>query len=362
MKNLEPEIRTMLLHIMKILVFACMGTAFLFFLFYMITGEIKRDDIGIYFLKRLLIPFTIDLCAYKAAEHYNASEVHTDEQKNTFCSFALCTLAGCSGISYSYFTPLWCCPATAVMFCMVFQDKKLLKKLLVYNIILIILALLWSFTEKPEELSFYAQHAVVVSILSFLLYITGTLLQRYNEKILNMTKEMYQTKQEYEEQLQFDALTGVYSRRYMMKKAEEHIKDCDSNHPVSVAIIDIDNFKRVNDTYGHENGDVVLERLGSLLRPYIRDDLTIGRFGGEEFVFVFEGINTSGYRQTLDEIREKFGNEHFDFFGGNITLSGGFVSCFTKKKFDEVLEIADQGLYYSKEHGKNQIHIQERIL
>ncbi len=362
MKNLEPEIRAMLLHIMKILVFACMGTAFLFFLFYLVTDKFQDGGIGIYFIKRLLVPFSINLLAYELAKRFNASEDHTDEQKNMLCSFALCTLAGCVAIFYSFFTPLWCCPATAVMFCMVFQNEKLLKGLLVYNIILIALALLWSYIEKPNEIYYYTQHAVVVVIISFLLYITGILMQRYTEKLLNLTKEMYQTKQEYEEQLQFDALTGVYSRRYMMKKAEEHIKDCDSNHPVSVAIIDIDNFKRVNDTYGHENGDVVLERLGSILRPYIKDDLTIGRFGGEEFVFVFEGINTSAYKNTLENIRETFGKERFDFFDGNITLSGGFVSCFAKKNFDEVLEIADQGLYYSKEHGKNQIHLQERIL
>ena len=122
LKNLEPEIRNMLLHIMKILVFACMGTTFLFFLFYLFTKQITGSYIGIYFLKRLLIPFAVDLCAYKLAKQYNASEAHTDEQKNTFCSFALCTLAGCSAIAYSFFTPLLCCPATAVMFCMVFQD------------------------------------------------------------------------------------------------------------------------------------------------------------------------------------------------------------------------------------------------
>ena len=88
----------MLLHIMKILVFACMGTAFLFFLFYLFTKQLTSDIIGAYFMKRLVIPFSVNLLAYELAKNYNLSEAHTDEQKNTFCSFALCTLAGCSAI------------------------------------------------------------------------------------------------------------------------------------------------------------------------------------------------------------------------------------------------------------------------
>lgn len=361
MKKLDPEIRAMLLHIMKILVMTCMISSVLFFIFYVTTDRLQVS-VNLYLFSRIFLPNAINLFAYLFAKSCNASESYTDERKNTFCSFALCTLAGCIAIFYSFFTPLWCCPAMAAMFCMVFQDKHLLKKLLVYNIILIIIALLYIFYQKPTEISYYAQHALVAAILSILLYITGTLLQCYTTKLVNMTEEFYQTQKEYKAQLQFDALTGVYSRRYMMDRAERHMKECDSNHPVSVAIIDIDNFKRVNDTYGHENGDVVLERLGSILRPYISKLLTIGRFGGEEFVFIFDGTNTTEYQNTLNEIRETFSMEHFDFFDGNITLSGGFVSCFAKKDFNEVLEIADQGLYYSKEHGKNQIHIQERIL
>lgn len=148
-------------------------------------------------------------------------------------------------------------------------------------------------------------------------------------------------------------MTHVYSRPKLFEDADEKLARCSDGYPVSIAIIDIDDFKKVNDTYGHENGDKVLECLGSILKSYQSSMLSIGRYGGEEFVFVFESGTPTEHHEILDTIRIKFWNSKYDFMSEHVSFSAGITSARETRPFDELLDIADHALYRSKHRGKN---------
>lgn len=119
-----------------------------------------------------------------------------------------------------------------------------------------------------------------------------------------------------------------------------------------LALIDIDYFKKVNDTYGHVYGDEVLVRMAQLMRGCFRENDLLFRFGGEEFVLVLESPDEESCRIAVERLRQLIENTEFPGVG-NITISSGVV-CLLRDIFHvTLLDYADQALYYSKENGRN---------
>lgn len=121
-----------------------------------------------------------------------------------------------------------------------------------------------------------------------------------------------------------------------------------------LAVMDIDHFKRVNDTFGHLYGDEVLILMANLMRSSFRHGDRLYRFGGEEFVVLMRDVNFIDARRRLDAFREKVA-EHVFPQVGQVTISIGFTSVTSSSMPSEVLGDADEALYYVKGHGRNQV-------
>ncbi|PKD84976.1 GGDEF domain-containing protein, partial [Acinetobacter radioresistens] len=149
-----------------------------------------------------------------------------------------------------------------------------------------------------------------------------------------------------------DALTQLFNRRGMEIFVKEMI---DSDIHFSILLIDIDRFKRVNDTYGHDIGDEVLKILAKLIQENFRKEDLCCRYGGEEFIVVIPNNN----KQEIYESAERFRRivEAFEINNvGRITISIGIASWpDSAEEFAQVLKIADNNLYYVKNNGRNQI-------
>ncbi|MDF3822114.1 diguanylate cyclase [Leptospira sp. 96542] len=156
-----------------------------------------------------------------------------------------------------------------------------------------------------------------------------------------------------------DVLTGLYNRRYINERFEQEFQRCRRHgHECSFAILDIDFFKKVNDTYGHDTGDRVLKILATVLKDALRKSDIIGRFGGEEFVILFPETKLKDSINVLDKIRlavseleivaENDTSFKISFSGG---LAGGDISIFNEPA--EILKIADKNLYEAKSKGRN---------
>lgn len=159
-----------------------------------------------------------------------------------------------------------------------------------------------------------------------------------------------------------DELTQTYNYRYFVKKLdEEQRRALRYRLPLSLVMVDIDWFKKLNDTYGHESGNKVLSSLSSIIKGCIRDVDIFARYGGEEFVIILPQTPLSEATQIGERIRaqvEKAGFDHGADEPVHITVSVG-ISSFPEngKEHDELITLADQALYRAKDEGRNLVCI-----
>jgi len=160
-----------------------------------------------------------------------------------------------------------------------------------------------------------------------------------------------------------DGLTGLYTRTYFIERLQEEIERAKTDStPISVAIMDIDYFKKVNDTYGHLAGDTFLKQLSNILRRRFRSVDVLSRYGGEEFaVLMYHTTITESYK-ILEEVRKMVEEEKFfmpieSYHPIQIkkTISIGVVELKEEQTPDEIIKKADDALYKAKESGRNKV-------
>jgi len=157
-----------------------------------------------------------------------------------------------------------------------------------------------------------------------------------------------------------DSLTGLLKHANIMEAAQTEIgRARRTRSQMSLAILDIDHFKRVNDSHGHAVGDAVISSVAMLLRQRLRRTDLIGRYGGEEFVAVLPECGEEPARALLDDVRQRFAQLRFGREGEEFscTLSAGFA-CTARhplKNAAELLVVADAALYVAKGAGRNQV-------
>jgi diguanylate cyclase (GGDEF)-like protein len=154
-----------------------------------------------------------------------------------------------------------------------------------------------------------------------------------------------------------DSLTGLHVRRYFMAKLQDEILRTDRyKKRLSIIMSDLDNFKNINDTYGHTAGDRVLKAVGSYLKDSIRDVDSIGRYGGEEFIMFLPETSKKAAYVLADRLRAGVSEIKLDEKLPRVTISLG-ISTFPEdgKSLNELLDRADAALYQAKENGRNQV-------
>jgi diguanylate cyclase (GGDEF)-like protein len=163
-----------------------------------------------------------------------------------------------------------------------------------------------------------------------------------------------------------DALTGICNRAWFLQQfVERAALHRVRNQSIGMAVVDIDHFKKVNDTYGHQAGDLALKVVADTLKLALRDDDLVGRYGGEEFVIQLEDANPEGLQIVGERLRSKIENAVVVFDGKRIpiTASIGLVHgpvVGTEQEFAESLfAFADAAMYRAKKSGRNCIVIDE---
>lgn len=158
-----------------------------------------------------------------------------------------------------------------------------------------------------------------------------------------------------------DPLTGIANRRSIELQGQRMLEQAAINNlPMAVALIDIDHFKQVNDTYGHQVGDVVLARIAAVCRDTLRLGDVIGRIGGEEFLVLLPGVDVEQVRDIAERLRGMVEMLALDDVvpGQRVTISlGSTVRIEPDRHFGELVARADAALYRSKEAGRNRVTV-----
>jgi diguanylate cyclase (GGDEF)-like protein len=224
-------------------------------------------------------------------------------------------------------------------------NKALIISLIIYSLILA--PGLYHFLFSP-----YRTEDTLDTLIQFYISSIGTIVMLYYfQKII----EIYLQAESAHQSANTDYLTKLPNRRNMDLLLNEQIAASRANSlPLTISLFDVDYFKKVNDTYGHDVGDSVLVELSDLLTAYIGQKFYVGRWGGEEFLLVCPGKNLKEIHEYGENIRKVI-EEHPFRFVGKLTCSFGVAELLSGDLAKELLKRADEALYQAKESGKNRI-------
>lgn len=180
-------------------------------------------------------------------------------------------------------------------------------------------------------------------------------LETANNKLKLLNQELKSAKKELTKLAILDPLTSVYNRNYLNQKLQEELKLNHRFHQsFGVILLDIDNFKSVNDTFGHNIGDIILIHFTKVLTKSLRETDTLGRWGGEEFLIIAPNIDKNGLLRLAEKLRKKIETYPFPHIDSK-TASFGISIYKEGESLDKLIDRADKALYKSKEQGKNKV-------
>ena len=180
------------------------------------------------------------------------------------------------------------------------------------------------------------------------------------ERILRLEDHLLDTQAALRELATTDMLTGLLNRRAVTEQALAELGRCErAGSSLSVALVDVDHFKQVNDTHGHMVGDRVLSAIAGALRDGVRPYDHVGRWGGEEFLLVLPEVDGERGAVAADRVRARLAAADMGLGPGSVTVSMGVASTVPGQQLDldSLLSRADQALYAAKDAGRNRVQL-----
>ena len=230
----------------------------------------------------------------------------------------------------------------------------------------------WDFLVKPFLNMEFVLHSVNTSIEKVHLKRENRLYREHlEEEVQRRTTELRQeivarkrieedlrrSEMRYRELSLTDELTGLYNARHFFRQVQAEVERAVRyNSPLSLCVIDIDNFKHYNDTYGHLNGDAVLSELGRLIQRLVREADSAYRYGGEEFIIVLPQTVREEAARVAERIRVVFFEHAFYPRSGDgihVSISIGVTSFCPGESVSDLVDRADQNMYAAKKCGRN---------
>jgi len=197
----------------------------------------------------------------------------------------------------------------------------------------------------------------------------GELLARLGvgRRIIQLHRQVEAKNRQLEELALTDALTGLPNRRAIEQWAVRELNGAARHgYPVCLAIADLDHFKKVNDNYGHDSGDLILRGFADVLRTSMRKSNLCGRLGGEEFLLVFTHASPQDVLVAIERVRSEFEKREFVTPKGVVKATASFGAAgfqgSVAPDFNEILSRADTALYSAKNKGRNRVEIAEPAL
>ena len=227
------------------------------------------------------------------------------------------------------------------------------------------LLLLGLWVYRPHVLNSELEILQTVAFLLVMAEITviGGFISGLRGKLRQRNRELGAAMEQIRELVNVDSLTGVYNRRRLFEVIhEESSRYSRSPGSFSICLLDIDHFKQVNDTYGHQAGDVILKAVAQGVAGDLRTIDCFGRYGGEEFLMILPQTPLDGARIKAERVLARVASLKFPLIGDDfqVTVSIGVAEYHNDETTDDTLQRADKALYEAKDAGRNIVRVATR--
>lgn len=308
-------------------------------------------------LRRVLLPMSISAAAVFAA--YRMDKTKADDNiKNYACVFALLLILvmGAQLHERVYLVLLFPCLAIAIT--PPFGDMKLLDVTFVVTAAASLLScLLWVMSVEASSL---VKVAVTVGVAGscFVFYFFARSMLSAMLVQMKFVADSWKEQERLVLELQLEPLTRLYNRTAFQEAISASMGNYRHfGHLATLAFIDLDNFKGINDTYGHASGDAVLIAFSELLTSSLGGNRNVFRYGGDEFAVLFKDASAQEVKTTMEDIREHYANMKFDFIMDDVKVSASIgIATYQKGMTSkEWVTAADDAAYAAKKSGKNSV-------
>lgn len=227
------------------------------------------------------------------------------------------------------------------------------------------IAVQWNFTSKPGNLLVDILQWLVLAFLCPWCAYVGEFISTSRRKLRESNDKLAQAMREVEaamliiqEQAIHDELTGLYNRRYLLAAIDTEVRRAARSSDVfCILLLDVDHFKRINDTFGHLAGDQALTLLSKTISSKLRTIDCFGRYGGEEFILLMPQTNLNGALLAAERMREVIATSKFELVQSDTSLSVsiGVAEFFDGESVEQIISRADLALYAAKDGGRNRV-------
>lgn len=320
-------------------------------LFHNVSGEERIYRIGHLYIPAL-IHFGMILMTYFHIQSRKVANIY----KNAWVCILIMAICVSSQILHYPCKALLCLPCVAIFMSVLFVKERITLTLTILGTVSTLVASYLSF-RTGEDLFDLIVETVIAGVVIWMSYIASRLIIRYVRDQIYLIANSSNREKDLLMKMRLDPLMGIYNRGGMEKIMDQLIEGFDESHPMSLIMIDLDHFKKINDTYGHQNGDVVLMDLADTIGNLGRKNVMPCRYGGEEVVIILKNCNMKQAYERFMGLLTEFRSHRFDFNPNlMISFSGGLSEYHAGMTKDEWLKKADDNLYHAKQTGRNRIY------
>lgn len=324
--------------------------------FVLARGNLIFRPLPEYFLKFLILPTIINCVVICVGYIF----LRMTSPKKLFINYipviqmsVICAVVACT---HNFFSVTQCLFSIPIFTTLIFNDKTMTRRIALLNFIFLI----FTFICRKYSVSndYLIPEALVALSFTVSVYIVCNILINYQEEKDMLVVKGYVHEIRMQQMLNKDQKTGLYGHTALLNtlKSKTSVED-GCAEKFSLAIIDVDDFKKVNDTYGHAVGDQIIIALAELMKQYCSDKHLPARFGGEEFAIILNEQEKDFCYDFIEKLRKDFELITREIINGTVTISCGIATWTPALTAEELFNKADSAMYQSKTTGKNRTTI-----
>ncbi len=315
------------------------------------TDTTKENDRLIHHILPFLFILLVMVCASLLLHSWRIKE----QVKNSIPIFVMVLICFIFSVSHSNYPELLGSFSIPVLVTVLYCNQWISGAVFLLSLIAQQIAIVILIRDESMEAVHLVSKAIISGLILILAYISVRTLLYFENQKKTLLSESIQKQSQLEEELMTDGLTTLYNHRAFQELLKQCVEDANTEErQVLLAVVDIDDFKQINDDYGHEQGNLVLSRLGKVIRNHCGAEGIAARYGGEEFAVIFRDLEPFYAIDRMKKILHTFHAIKFVRLNGRkVSFSCGIVSYKKGQTPHEFFHHADLAMYEAKKQGKN---------